>query len=100
VVTFLLTEPLSPETCGPVLLGLQGLSEVGGIVPMATRWAQETASPLTRAWIEIGLRVNGLGTDLPERGEAALPRNLAVVALEALAARDGNHHLLRTEAAA
>ncbi len=94
---FLLADKLSPETCGPALVGLQGSSQVRGLAPLAARWAEETCSPLTRAWIQIGMRVNGL--DTPEPLETPLSRNLAVVALEALSALDGNHRLLRTEAA-
>ncbi|MEO5924057.1 MAG: hypothetical protein ABIR70_09540 [Bryobacteraceae bacterium] len=94
---FLLTDKLTPETCGPALVGLQGSSQIRGLAPLAVRWAEETCSPLTRAWIQIGLRVNGI--DVAESLETPLSPNLAVVALEALAAQDGNHGLLRTEAA-
>jgi hypothetical protein len=95
--TFLLADQLSPETCGPALVGLQGFDQVRALAPIASMWAEETTSPLTRAWIQLGLRVNGL--DAPEVA-GPLPLNLSIVALEALAARDGNHHLLRmTEAA-
>jgi hypothetical protein len=94
---FLLADRLSPETCGPVLVGLQGSEAARGLVPMATLWAEQTTSSLTRAWIQLGLRVNNV--DATESPEAALPLNLSIVALEALAARGGNHHLLRTEAA-
>lgn len=92
---FLLKDQLGPETCGPALVGLHGSQEVQGLLPLAARWAEETSSPLTRAWIHIGLRVNQI--DVAEPLEAPLPRNLSVVALEALSAREGNHRLLRSE---
>jgi hypothetical protein len=90
---FLLADQLSPDTCGPALVGLQGFSQVPALAPMATMWAAQTTSPLNRAWIQLGLRVNNIEVaDLPA---TTLPRNLGIVALEALAARDGNHSLLR-----
>jgi len=92
---FLLKEKLGPETCGPVMLSLHGSSELQGYFPQAERWAEATSSPLTRAWLHIGLRVNQV--DIAEPINAPLPRNLNVLALQALAARDGNHRLLRTE---
>jgi len=96
---FLLADKLSPETCGPALVGLQGSSQVRGLAPLAEQWAAETTSPLTRAWITLGLRVNGIEVADPTEG-AALPRNLAIVALEALAASEGNYRLLHTGVAA
>ena len=95
---FLLADRLSPETCGPALVGLQGTQQVRGLIPVATQWAEETASPYTRAWIRIGLRVNGV--ELGVGPEVSIPRNLAVMALEALAAPGGNHHLLKAEVTA
>ena len=94
---FLLSDRVSPETCGPALLGLQGYPQVRGLVPMATMWADRTPSLLTRAWIQLGLRVNHV--DVAEPAPGKLPQALNIVALEALAAGDGNHPLLRTEAA-
>ena len=94
-----MADKLSPETCGPALAGLHGSSQVRGLVPLAEQWAAETTSPLTRAWITIGLRVNGVEVGDPKEG-AALPRNLAIVALEALAASDGNYRLFQMEVAA
>ncbi len=94
---FLLSDRLSPETCGPALVGLQGHEQLRGLFPMATLWAEQTTSPLTRAWIQLGLRVNKI--EAPEPVAGPLPASLSIVALEALAAREGNHHLLRTEAA-
>jgi hypothetical protein len=94
---FLLTADMSPETCGPVLVGLQGTSEAKALARVALGWAQETASPLTRAWIALGLKLNGVPVEDPG---GAVPHNVAIVALEALAAQDGKHECLRMEVAA
>lgn len=91
--SFLLEDRLTPETCGPALLGLQGLAEANPLVPLASRWAEETASPLTRAWIHLGLRVGGWSA--PEPAAGPLSRNLALTAIQALAHPGGNHQLLR-----
>jgi len=92
---FLLKVKLGPETCGPALVGLQGSQQLQAYFPQAVQWAEATASPLTRAWLHLGLRVNQV--EVPEPVETPLPRNLSVLALEALAAREGNHRLLRAE---
>ncbi len=89
---FLLEDELSPETCGPALLGLRGTSKAKGLLPLAERWLDETPSALTRAWLMLGMRLND--ADIEDR-ETAVPRNLGIVAMEALTARDGNHSLLR-----
>jgi hypothetical protein len=94
---FLLADKLNPETCGPALLGLQGTGKAQGLLPMAERWAAETPSPLTRAWITLGLRLNGV--DVADK-ESTIPHNFGIVALEALAAQDGNYSLLKTGGAA
>jgi hypothetical protein len=93
---FLLADTLTPETCGPALVGLQGTSQAQGLAPLAARWVAESGSPLTRAWIRIGLRVNNI--EVADPVGASMPRNLAIVALEALAAHEGNHRLLRAQA--
>jgi hypothetical protein len=92
---FLLADTLTPESCGPALVGLQGSDKVRGLAPLAERWLEESSSPLTRAWIRIGLRVNGL--EVEDAAEASIPRNLGIVALEALAVTAGNHGLLRAK---
>lgn len=94
---FLLDEQLDPETCGPELLALQGSAEALALLPLAAAWAKETHSALTRAWLALGLRLNGAD---PGEADAPVPRNLAIAALEALAAKDGGHRLLRLEVAA
>jgi hypothetical protein len=92
-IEFILQADVSPDNCGPALLALQGSQEGRGLVEMAQYWAAEAASPMTRAWIRLGLRVNGVEVADPENSE--VPKNLMVVALEALAAREGNHGLLQ-----
>ena len=90
---FLLEERLSPETCGPALLGLQGTAETQTLAPLAVRWAEETPSALTRAWIHLGLHASGW--PVAEPLAAPVPRNFALTALQALAHPSGNHPLLR-----
>jgi hypothetical protein len=94
---FILQAQVSADTCGPAMVALQGSSEGRGLIEMAQFWEAESKSPLTRAWIRLGLRLNGVDVTDPE--EAEVPKNLMVVALEALAARDGNHRLLQVSEA-
>lgn len=91
---FLLDDQLTPETCGPALVGLQGSPEGRALTSLALEWEPKSLSPLTRAWLRLGLRLNGIE---PAEPSSPLPRNLAILALEALAAKEGNHRLLRTE---
>lgn len=98
VTEFLLADELSPETCGPALVGLQGSQEAKALLPLAARWRDEAVSPLTRAWIGIGLRLNGGSFEDAREAGGTVPRNLAVVALEALSAAGGNHELLQVKA--
>lgn len=94
---FILQAEISPDTCGPVLMALQGSEEGRKLVEMAQYWAAETRSPMTRAWIKLGLRLNG--TEIADSEESGIPKNLMVVALEALGAREGNHRLLKVSEA-
>jgi hypothetical protein len=93
---FLLSQTLRPETCGAVLLGLQGRPEVRDLLPMATMWLAESASPMTRAWLRLGLRANGVTL---AQDDSQPPSSLAIVALEALAAEGGNLSGFRWEQA-
>jgi hypothetical protein len=90
---FILQANLSPETCGPALMALQGSGDARGLIGKAQSWAAENPSPMTRAWIRLGLRLNGV--DIADPASSEVPKNLMVVALEALGARDGNHGLLK-----
>lgn len=94
---FILQAELSPDTCGPALLALQGSDEGRKLVEMAQHWAAETPSPLTQAWIRLGLRLNEVDVADPE--ESGIPKNLMIVALEALGAREGNYRLLKVSEA-
>lgn len=93
--------PSYPETTGVALLGLQGSSgfDPSEALRAARRHFEETNSPLARAWLAICLRNYGLSP--PERSAAgeAPPRYVHLAALEALGAPDGNHALLKAEAA-
>jgi hypothetical protein len=94
---FILQAELSPDTCGPALMALQGSDEGHKLFEMAQHWAAETRSPMTRAWIKLGLRLNGAEVADPEKSE--IPKNLMVVALEVLGALEGNHRLLKVSEA-
>jgi hypothetical protein len=52
-----------PETTAIALLALQGHSDLGKSIDLATRLAGETISPLARAWLTIALRMHGV--DVP-----------------------------------
>lgn len=94
---FILQTDISPDSCGPSLVALQGTDEGRALIEMAQYWVAETLSPITRAWIKLGLRVNGV--EIADAEESQVPKNLMGVALEALAARDGNFSLLKVSEA-
>ena len=81
-----------------VITGLQGQEGLEKSLELAARWAADSVSPLARAWLRIALRVHGVKT--PEAQPAALPLDLQLIALEALAAPEGNHRFFKTEGAA
>ena len=84
-----------PETTGLALLGLQGHVNLGPSLDLAAKLAEDRASPLARAWLTIALRVHGAKT--PDDPAGRLPVDLHEVALEALAAPEGNHRFFKTE---
>lgn len=89
-----------PETTGIALLGLQGRGDLGQSIDLARKMLREasapaTASPMARAWLTIGLRVNGVMVDEPS-GE--LTGDTLITALEALSASEGNHRFLKAAA--
>jgi hypothetical protein len=94
---FILQSDISPDSCGPSLVALQGTEDGRALIEMAQYWAAETQSPLTRAWIKLGLRLNGV--EVADAEEPQIPKNLMAVALDALAARDGNYALLKVSEA-
>jgi hypothetical protein len=86
-----------PETTALALLGLQGRPEAGRSIDLASRWLEETPSPLARAWIMVALRLYGAklpGVASPVAGNGS--PDLMVLALEALGAPGGNYGLLQT----
>lgn len=89
--------PAYPETTGLALVGLQGHKDLGKSLDLASRWLKETKSPLAGAWVTIALRLHG--ADVPESAVTEVSADRMILALEALAAPEGNHHLLKTEAA-
>jgi hypothetical protein len=56
--------------------------------------AQETVSPLARAWLAVSLRLHGASAQ--PAAEAAPSPDVMITAIEALAAPEGNHQLLKT----
>jgi hypothetical protein len=97
--------PSYPETTALALLGLQGRAlqgralqgkaGVGDLIDLAARLLPESASsPLARAWLTIGLRLYGRSpADLPAPKPSP---DISITAIEALAAPEGNYHLLKT----
>jgi hypothetical protein len=90
--------PAYPETTGVALVGLQGHPDLGKSLDLAAQWLGETASPLAKAWLTIALRLHG--APVPDGDRAGASADQMILALEALAAPEGNHMLLRTEAVA
>lgn len=48
-----------PETTAIALIGLQGRTDLGKSLDLASRMASETTSPLARAWLTIALKLHG-----------------------------------------
>jgi hypothetical protein len=88
--------PSYPETTGVALVGLQGHRGLEASLDYAAREVVRTQSPLGRAWLTIALRLDG--ASVPAQAPVELPRDLQILALEALAAPEGNFGALRTEA--
>lgn len=86
-----------PETTGIALVGLQGRAGLDHSLDRATAMLEETTAPMARAWLSIAMRLHGAKLEAPQ--SETLPPDLQAVALEALAQSEGNHHLLRAEAA-
>lgn len=91
---FLAAQPVIAGTCGLVMAAVPELPDLKAV---AAKWVTEARSAEARAKLTLGLRLQGM--DVAENEAAPLPKNLAVLALEALAARDGRFELLKTEAA-
>ncbi len=90
--------PPWPETTALGLLGLQAHRGVDKSLDFAEASLNDSATPLARAWLTIVLRLWGRTVF-----GAAEPRpspDLAITALQALAADGGNYQLLSTEVSA
>lgn len=93
-----------PETTALALAGLQGREGLGEVLDQAVRWRSAATSRLEWAWLTIALKLQGVdvgsdadGSPSPAPSEdTLLTRDLAMVALEALAAPGGNAALLKT----
>ena len=85
-----------PETTGIALVGLQGRAGLDRSLDLATKMIENTSSPMARAWLSIALRLHGARLTVPF--PAVLPLDLQAVALEALAATEGNYHVFKAEA--
>jgi hypothetical protein len=84
--------PSYPETTALALLALQGRSELGKAFDLARRQMGETPSPMAGAWLTIAMRLHGLK---PEELRGDPQSDLMITAVEALAAPEGNFHLMR-----
>ncbi len=91
--------PSYPDTTGIALVGLQGRSGLDSALDYAAYEVGKTVSPLGRAWLTIALRLHG--RTVPETpSKLQPPPDLQILALEAIAAPDGNYHAFKTEALA
>jgi hypothetical protein len=90
--------PGYPETTGLALVGLQERQDLGKSLDLAGQWIQSSVSPLANAWLSIALRLHGAAVPEGQTPQASTDR--MILALEALAAPEGNHGLLKTEAVA
>lgn len=83
-----------PETTALALVGLQGRSGLGDAVESARKIGQGHQSPLSQAWLSLGLRLHG--QDAPgDEGDSA-GNDIMLCAIRTLAARDGNWPILLT----
>lgn len=89
--------PSYPETTALALVGLQGRNDLGKAFDLAQRQIGETPSPLARAWLTIAMRLHGVK---PPELAGHPPDDLMITAVEALAAPEGHHNLMRTGAIA
>jgi len=89
--------PSYPETTAIALTGLQGRKDLGRAFDLARKLADETPSPLARAWLNVALRLNG--ETAPEVSTEVSP-DVMLTAIEALGSDGGNYGLLATGGAA
>jgi hypothetical protein len=90
--------PSYPETTGVALVGLQGRTGLEASLDLAARLAQQVGSdrgsPMAASWLSIALRFYGRKDSLPQN--SPVPEDLHEVALEALAAPEGNFEFFKT----
>jgi len=89
--------PSYPETTALALLALQGYDDLGKAFDLARRQMGETPSPMARAWLTIAMRLHGVK---PGELNGDPQSDLMITAIEALAAPEGNYHVMRTAGAA
>lgn len=85
--------PSYPETTALALVGLQGCAGIEGSIGLARRMADETVSPMARAWLAVALRLHGIE---PPKSSAAVKGDVLITAIEVLGDREGNYLLLKT----
>ena len=90
--------PSYPETTGLALLGLQGQPGLQKSLDLALRLVRESNSAMARAWLTLALRLHG--APVPALPPPPASPDLQILALEALAAPEGNFELLKTAAEA
>ena len=88
--------PSYPETTALALLALQDRDDLGKAFDLARRQVGETPSPMARAWLTIAMRLHGVK---PEELTGEPQSDLMITGVEALAAPEGNHHVMRTAGA-
>lgn len=85
--------PSYPETTALALVALQGREDLGKAFDLARRQMNETPSPMARAWLTIAMRLHGVK---PEELNGNPQSDLMITGVEALAAPEGNYHVMRT----
>jgi hypothetical protein len=85
--------PSYPETTALALVALQSRSDLGKALDLARRQMGETPSPMARAWLTIAMRLHGLKS---EELSGDPQTDLMITGVEALAAPEGNYHVMRT----
>ncbi len=85
--------PSYPETTALALLGLQGHAGLEKSIGLARKMANETASPMARAWLAVALRLHGV---TPPTSVATVKADILITAIEALGSPDGHYLFLKT----
>jgi hypothetical protein len=85
--------PSYPETTALALLGLQGHARLEKSLELARKMADDTASPMARAWLTVALRLHGVA---PPQSVATVKADVLITAVEALGSADGHYLFLKT----